>query len=230
MKEMADIRTDFLKQQRDLQRDFSKGQISEDLYKQQTEALQAALTERLQIQEDYYKKTDEQQSDWRAGISDSLMNYADQAADLSSMAASATSEILNNTTNSISNNLTSVLTGATSFKDGMSNIFSSLGETVIKTLIQMATQALITKAIMASFGGGAGGMFGSLLVGQVELQVVELHCKASDRLLPLMPSVVSTIRLHFPHTAAVYTALRSTLLLRKERACSVKRARKRLCP
>ncbi|MDM7050328.1 phage tail tape measure protein, partial [Klebsiella michiganensis] len=165
MKEMADIRTDFLKQQRDLQRDFSKGQISEDLYKQQTEALQAALTERLQIQEDYNKKTDEQQSDWRAGISDSLLNYADQAADLSSMAATATSEILDATTNSISNNLTSVLTGATSFKEGMSNIFSSLGETVIKTLIQMATQALITKAIMASFGGGAGGMFGSLLGG-----------------------------------------------------------------
>lgn len=165
MKEMADIRTDFRKQQDELQRDFNKKQISEDLYKQQTEALQAALTERLQIQEDYYKKTDEQQSDWRAGISDSLMNYADQAADLSSMAATATSEILDATTNSISNNLTSVLTGATSFKEGMSNIFSSLGETVIKTLIQMATQALITKAIMASFGGGAGGMFGSLLGG-----------------------------------------------------------------
>ncbi|HBY6668804.1 TPA: phage tail tape measure protein [Klebsiella pneumoniae] len=165
MKEMADIRSDFLKQQRDLQRDFSKGQISEDLYKQQTEALQVALTERLQIQEEYYKKTDEQQSDWRAGISDSLMNYADQASDLSSMAATATSEILDATTNSISNNLTNVLTGAASFKDGMSNIFSSLGETVIKTLIQMATQALITKAIMASFGGGAGGLFGSLFGG-----------------------------------------------------------------
>lgn len=165
MKEMADIRSDFLKQQRDLQRDFSKGQISEDLYKQQTEALQVALTERLQIQEEYYKKTDEQQSDWRTGISDSLMNYADQASDLSSMAATATSEILDATTNSISNNLTNVLTGAASFKDGMSNIFSSLGETVIKTLIQMATQALITKAIMASFGGGAGGLFGSLFGG-----------------------------------------------------------------
>lgn len=165
MKEMADIRTDFLKQQRDLQRDFSRGEISEDLYKQQTEALQAALAERLAIQEEYYKKTDEQQSDWRAGISDSLMNYADQASDLSSIAATATSEILDATTNSISNNLTNVLTGAASFKDGMSNIFSSLGETVIKTLIQMATQALITKAIMASFGGGAGGLFGSLFGG-----------------------------------------------------------------
>ncbi|HCO5101800.1 TPA: phage tail tape measure protein [Escherichia coli] len=161
MKEMADIRADFLRQQRD----FSRGQISEDLYKKQTEALKTALAERLDIQEEYYKKTDEQQSDWRAGVSDSLMNYADQASDLSSMAATATSEILDATTNSISNNLTNVLTGAASFKDGMSNIFSSLGETVIKTLIQMATQALITKAIMASFGGGAGGLFGSLFGG-----------------------------------------------------------------
>ncbi len=88
---MADIRTDFRKQQDELQRDFNKKQISEDQYKQQTEALQAAL-ERLAIQEDYYKKTDEQQSDWRTGISDSLMNYADQASDLSSMAATATSD------------------------------------------------------------------------------------------------------------------------------------------
>ena len=163
MKEMADIRTDFLKQQRDLQRDFSKGQISEDLYKQQTEALKTALDERLTIQEDYYKKVDEQQSDWRAGISDSLMNYVDQAADLSSMAASATSEILNNATNSISNNMTDVLTGAVSFKEGISNVFTSMGETIIKTLIQVATQALITKAILSMVGGGYGSMFSSIL-------------------------------------------------------------------
>ena len=162
MKEMADIRTDFLKQQRDLQRDFSRGEISEDLYKQQTEALKTALDERLTIQEDYYKKVDEQQSDWRAGISDSLMNYVDQAADLSSMSASATSEILNNATNSISSNMTDVLTGAVSFKEGISNVFTSMGETIIKTLIQVATQALITKAILSMVGGGYGGMFSSI--------------------------------------------------------------------
>lgn len=165
MKEMADIRTDFRKQQDELQRDFNKKQISEDQYKQQTEALQAALAERLAIQEDYYKKTDEQQSDWRTGISDSLMNYVDQASDLSSMAASATSEILNNATNSISNNMTDVLTGAVSFKEGISNVFTSMGETIIKTLIQVATQALITKAILSMVGGGAGGLFGSLFGG-----------------------------------------------------------------
>ncbi|VTN01198.1 Phage-related minor tail protein [Raoultella planticola] len=128
-----------------------------------TEALKTALDERLTIQEDYYKKTDEQQSDWRAGISDSLMNYADQAADLSSMAASATSEILNNATNSISNNMTDVLMGAVSFKEGISNVFTSMGETIIKTLIQVATQALITKAILSMVGGGYGGLFSSIL-------------------------------------------------------------------
>lgn len=163
MKEMADIRADFLRQQRELQRDFSRGQVSEDLYKQQTEALKTALAERLDIQEGYYKKTDEQQSDWRAGISDSLMNYAEQASDLSSMAASATSEILNNTTNSISSNLTGVLTGAKSFKTGITDTFSSMGETIIQTLIQIATQAIITKAILSMVGGGAGSLFGGML-------------------------------------------------------------------
>ncbi|HDT6584372.1 TPA: phage tail tape measure protein [Raoultella ornithinolytica] len=165
MKEMADICTDFLKQQRELQRDFSKGQISEDLYKKQTEALKTALDERLTIQEDYYKKVDEKQSDWRAGISDSLMNYVDQASDLSSMAASATSEILNNATNSISSNMTDVITGAVSFKEGMSNVFTSMGETIIKTLIQVATQALITKAILSMVGGGYGGLFSGIFGG-----------------------------------------------------------------
>ena len=165
MKEMADIRSDFLKQQRDLQRDFSRGQISEDLYKQQTDALKLALEERLEIQADYYKKSDEQQTDWRAGVTDSLLNYANEASDLSKMAATATTDLLNETTSSISANMTEVLAGATSFKDGMSNIFMSLGENIIKTLIELATQALITKAILSSVGGGMGGLFGGLLGG-----------------------------------------------------------------
>lgn len=79
------------------------------------------------------------------------------------MSATATSEILNNATNSISTNMTNVLTGATSFKDGMSNIFTSLGESVIQSLIQMATQALITKAILASVGGELVGCSGVYL-------------------------------------------------------------------
>lgn len=228
MKQMADIRADFLRQQRDLQRDFSRGQISEDLYKKQTEALKTALAERPIFRRSI-TKTDEQQSDWRAGISDSLMNYADQASDLSSMAATATSEILDATTNSISNNLTNVLTGAASFKDGMSNIFLP-GETVIKTLIQMATQALITKAIMASFGGGAGGWFGSLLAVPAVRQVVVPLFKARELIFHLTLSEAFTILRHFLPTAMVFTALPNILRLRKGQVYSARPGRKPSCP
>lgn len=157
------------------------------------------------------------------------MNYADQASDLSSMAATATSEILDATTNSISNNLTSVLTGAASFKDGMSNIFSSTGETVIKTLIQMATQALITKAIMASFGGGAGGLFGSLLAELAVGQVLGVLFKARELIFHLTLSEAFTILRHFLPTATACTAPRNILRLRKGRVCSARPVRKPSC-
>ncbi|MDM4570674.1 phage tail tape measure protein, partial [Klebsiella michiganensis] len=60
MKEMADIRADFRKRQDELDRDFSSKQLSKDLYEQQTEALKAALAERLAIQDDYQKQSDAQ--------------------------------------------------------------------------------------------------------------------------------------------------------------------------
>lgn len=229
MKEMADIRADFRKRQDELDRDFSSKQLSKDLYEQQTEALKAALAERLAIQDDYQKQSDAQQSDWRAGISDSLMNYADQAKDLSSMSATATSEILNNATNSISTNMTNVLTGATSFKDGMSNIFTSLGESVIQSLIQMATQALITKAILASVGGELVGCSGVYLEARVVQPAAERPFKVRAQISLLTRWAAFTIHRRFLHTAVVYTALRSILLLRKARACSVKPGRKPLC-
>ncbi|OHY63783.1 phage tail tape measure protein [Pluralibacter gergoviae] len=163
MKELADIRIDFQRQQRELQRDFSRGQISDDLYKKQTEALSTALDERLAIQQEYYDKSDEQQQDWRAGVTDALVNYADDARNLSQMSADATTSILNSTTSSISSNLTGVLTGAKSFKNGITDTFSSMGETIIQTLIQIATQAIITKAILSMVGGGAGSLFGGML-------------------------------------------------------------------
>jgi hypothetical protein len=106
----------------------------------------------------------------------------------------------------------------------MSNIFSSLGETVIKTLIQMATQALITKAIMASFGGGAGGLFGSLFGGASGGASSGPLFKARELIFHLTLSEVFTILRHFLPTAMVFTALRNILRLRKGRVYSAKRA------
>ncbi|CAK8744449.1 hypothetical protein SODG_007562 [Sodalis praecaptivus] len=59
------------------------------------------------------------------------------------------------------NMLTGLLTGARSFKESLSGLFASLAQSVIKNLVDMAAQALITKTILSSFMGGFGGGGGS---------------------------------------------------------------------
>lgn len=47
-----------------------------------------------------------------------------------------------------------------SLRDGMSGLFSSLTQSVIKNLVDMATQALITNTILKSIMGIGGSLFG----------------------------------------------------------------------
>ncbi|MDC9591063.1 phage tail tape measure protein [Xenorhabdus sp. XENO-10] len=59
------------------------------------------------------------------------------------------------------NMITGLLTGTKSLREGMSELFASLAQDVIKSLVKMAAQALITNTIMKGMGsmGGGGGMF-----------------------------------------------------------------------
>ncbi|CCW31109.1 putative tail component [Xenorhabdus nematophila F1] len=59
------------------------------------------------------------------------------------------------------NMITGLLTGSKSLREGMSEMFASLAQDVVKSLIKMATQALITNTIMKSLesAGGGGGIF-----------------------------------------------------------------------
>jgi len=58
---------------------------------------------------------------------------------------------------------TNSLTGTQSFKESLSNMFSSLAQSVIQSLVDMATQAILTKTILSSFVGlgGAAGAIGA---------------------------------------------------------------------
>lgn len=94
---------------------------------------------------------------------------------------------------------------------------------MIKTLIQMATQALITKAIMTSFGGGAGGLFGSLLAVPAVRQVVVPLFKARELIFHLTLSEAFTILRHFLPTAMVFTALPNIFVC--ERCGCIRRGR-----
>ncbi|MBK4227352.1 phage tail tape measure protein, partial [Enterobacter hormaechei] len=140
MKELLDIQRSFLERQSDLQKQYQSGDISKSLYDQETTALQQALNDRLEIQEDYYKKSDAQMGDWQSGIMDALNDYADSSADYYQTAADAMSSILGGATSAISDNINDLVHSAEDLGDFFSNIFSSLGETIIKTLSDMAAQ------------------------------------------------------------------------------------------
>lgn len=64
----------------------------------------------------------------------------------------------------VTNSLTGLLTRTQSFKESISNLFASLAQSVIKSLVDMAAQALLTKTVLSSFmsiGGSALGAVGS---------------------------------------------------------------------
>jgi lambda family phage tail tape measure protein len=147
MKELLGIQQDFITQQQDLQKQYQSGDITKSLYDKETQALQDALKERLEIQEDYYKQSDEQRDDWSSGISDALVDFADRSSDYYQQAADAMTSVLGAATDSISDHLYDVISGTESMGDAIKGIFSDLGQSVVKALIDMAAQWLVYQGV-----------------------------------------------------------------------------------
>ncbi|HHQ6589352.1 TPA: hypothetical protein ACSTLU_005337 [Serratia fonticola] len=87
----------------------------------------------------------------------SLQLYASQG-DMQKMAV----DMFQTTTERASNMLTGLLTGTQTFKEGVTNLFASLTQSIVQNLIDMAAQALLTSEAMQFIKGVAGGIFGGL--------------------------------------------------------------------
>lgn len=188
MKELTEIQRTFLEKQADLQKQYQSGDISKSLYDRETEALQQALNERLDIQDDYYKKTDAQMGDWQSGIMDALNDYADSAGDYYQTAADAMTSILGGATSSISDNLQDLVHGAEYLGDFFSNIFSGLGETVIKTLSDMAAQWLVYQAVQLLVGKSTQASAAASLVANAQASSLQaqIAAYASTAAIPII--------------------------------------------
>lgn len=205
MKELLDIQRSFLDRQQDLQKQYQSGDISKSLYDQETAALQQALDDRLDIQEDYYKKSDAQMGDWQSGIMDTLNDYADNSADYYQTAADAMTSILNGATESISDNLNDLVHGAEDLGDFFSNIFSGLGETIIKTLSDMAAQWLVYQAVQLLVGkstqaSAAASMLANAQASSLQAQIAAY---ASTAAIPIVGPALAPAAMA---TAAAVTA------------------------
>ncbi|XUA20721.1 phage tail tape measure protein [Citrobacter sp. OP27] len=188
MKELAEIQKSFLDKQADLQKQYQSGDISKSLYDEETEALQQALDERLEIQEDYYKKSDAQMGDWQDGIMDALNDYAENAGDYYQTAADSMTSILGGATSAISDNLQDLIHGAEDVGDFFSNVFASLGETIIKTLSDMAAQWLVYEAVQLLVGKTTQASAATSLIANAEATSLQaqLAAFASTAAIPIV--------------------------------------------
>lgn len=154
MKERLSIERGFLEQQRQLQLQYQSGDITKSLYDQETNALKSAMSDRLNIQDDYYKSVDVMQSDWMGGMSDGLANWLDESSNYSASAASAVSNGLGSALDNVADML---IGNKASWKDWMTSVLSM----IVKIGLQMAAVNLVS-GIVSSVGGAiAGGAAGS---------------------------------------------------------------------
>ena len=147
MRETNSIQQDFESRQEDLLKQYQSGDITKSLYDSKTDALKTALEERLKIQEDYYKESDDLRNDWESGISSSLADFADSSSDYYQQAADAMTSILGSATDSISEHLYDVISGTESMGDAIKGIFADLGKSVIKALVDMAAQWIVYQGV-----------------------------------------------------------------------------------
>lgn len=149
MKERLNIEREFLDQQRELQAQYQSGDITKSVYDRETGALSSAMSDRLKIQEDYYKSMDAMQSDWMGGVSDGLANWLDASSDYSTAAAGVVSSSMDSALDDVASML---MGNKASWKDWASSVLSMIA----KVALQMAAVNLVS-GIVSSVGGAAVG-------------------------------------------------------------------------
>ncbi|WP_058911907.1 phage tail tape measure protein [Entomohabitans teleogrylli] len=188
MRERLEIERGFLNQQHELQLQYQSGDIEKSLYDKQTAVLQEALNDRLKIQEEYYQQADEQKSDWESGLSDALMNFADNASDYYQQAADALTSVMDSATSSVSSNLYDLVTGAEDLGDAFSNAFADLGKSIIRVLADIAAQWLVYQAVQLLVGKTAQSSAATGLIANAQATSLQaqLAAYASTAAIPIV--------------------------------------------
>lgn len=188
LKEDLAIRKDYQSQLDQIQAQFNKGQISEDLYTKENELVQEALAERLVMQQDYYNQVDEMNSNFFLGISEAWANYADEATNYQQQAADATASILSEVTNSVAQNIESLIKGQESIGDFFRNIALDMANAVIGALVKMAAQWLVYAAVQVIAGKTAQAGAATTLIANAQATAFQasLAAFASTAAIPIV--------------------------------------------
>jgi lambda family phage tail tape measure protein len=142
LKEDLEIRKEYQAEVDKLNAQFNKGQISEELYQQETDILEEALATRLVMQEDYYNQVDAASSNFFLGASESWNNYLTEATDVAAQTQTLFDGAFSGLTDALYGFVT---TGKLSFQD----LAASFAQTALKMLIQYAAAQAIAAGLNA---------------------------------------------------------------------------------
>ncbi|QNR42539.1 phage tail tape measure protein [Pseudomonas syringae] len=188
LKQDMAIQEDYARKAADLQAQRNSGDISAELYAKETGMLSEALAERMVIQQDYYNRIDEAQSNWMAGVSDAWQNYVDAAEDYSAIAADFVSGSLSDLTGGLGNVFSDVVTGAKDAGDAIADFAGNMAKSVINALSDMAAQWLVYQGIQLLVGksGQSAAATGLIANAQAASAQAALNAYASTAGIPLI--------------------------------------------
>ncbi|UWH20860.1 tape measure protein [Pseudomonas sp. HD6515] len=118
-----------------------------DLYKGETQALQAALATRMADQQNYYAAQDAMRSEWLTGVSESWQNYVDIATNYNEQARAATESILGDTTSSISGSIQGIIKGTESLGDAFGNLAGTIANSMLSAFADITARFLVMQAL-----------------------------------------------------------------------------------
>ncbi|AXA66753.1 phage tail tape measure protein [Pseudomonas oryzihabitans] len=187
------IRKKYADQQKQLQEQFNTGDISKDLYDQETANLQSALEKRLAMQEDYYSKVNEQQADWGAGAEKAWANYAEHATDYNQQAYDAVSGTLGDLTDNLGDAFADMIMGTESVGDAFNELAASMVSSIVNAIAQMAAQWLVYQAVQLAVGKTTQASGATQMVANASATSVQagLNAFSSTAAIPIVGPVAA---------------------------------------
>lgn len=193
LKEDLAIRKEFHSEVDKLNKQFNTGQISEDLYQQETDILEENLATRLVMQQDYYNQLDEAQGSFFLGASEAWANFAEESANYSAQAAEAVTSVLGAATDSLASNIMDLITSQQSIGEFFKNVATDMANAIIGALVKMAAQWIVYQGVQLLVGSTTQASAATTLIANAQATAFQatLAAFASTAAIPIVGPILA---------------------------------------
>jgi lambda family phage tail tape measure protein len=193
LKEDLQIRKEYQAEVDRLNKQLNTGQISQDLYQQETDILEENLASRLVMQQDYYNQVDEAQQSFFMGASEGWANWADEATNYSAQAAEFVTGTLDTLSNGLADSFVSILDGTKTVGEAFSDLATLMVQSIVGALAQMAAQWLVYQAVTLLAGKATQASAATTLIANAQATAFQasLAAFASTAAIPIVGPILA---------------------------------------